>query len=142
MEKARVNTMQEIHRARNFSIVTEDVTLPNGSRSEYAIIRHPGSTGIVPITDDGQVIMTHQYRHAVGDYLLEVPAGTTEVGESPIECARRELEEETGYAARDFTEIGIVYIVPAYSDEKIHIYLARGLTPSVQNLDKERSSKS
>lgn len=136
-EKAKVNRSREIYRGRLFSFVAEDVTLPNGNEAEYSIVRHPGSTGIVPIADDGTVLMTLQYRHAVGEYLLEIPAGTIEGDESPMDCAIRELEEETGFTAREFIEIASVHIVPAYSDEKIYVYLARGLKPSIQNLDKD-----
>jgi len=81
--------------------------------------------------------MTLQYRHAVGNYLLEIPAGTMERGESPLNCARRELEEEVGMVASEFIELVQVHIVPAYSDERIHVYLARGLTTSKQNLDQD-----
>ncbi len=99
------------------------------------MVRHPGSTGIVPLLEDGTVVMTLQYRHAVGEYLLEIPAGTMEPGESPLNCARRELEEETGFVAEEFTKLSEIHILPAYSDEKIHVYLARNLSLSKQNLD-------
>ena len=134
---AKVNNSREIYRGRSFSFVTEDITLPNGNRTEHALVRHPGSTGIVPLSEDGKVVMTLQYRHAVGEYLLEIPAGTIEAGESPLACARRELEEETGFVAEEFIQIAAVHILPAYSDEKIYVYLARGLTPSTQNLDQD-----
>jgi 8-oxo-dGTP pyrophosphatase MutT (NUDIX family) len=137
LKKASVNEIEEKYRGRLFSFVVEDITLPNGSRTEAAIVRHPGSTGIVPLAEDGSVVMTYQYRHAVGEYLLEVPAGTMESGESPLTCAQRELEEETGFTATDWVKIATVHIVPAYSDELIHIFLARGLKPSRQNLDQD-----
>jgi len=91
----------------------------------------------VPLFDDGTIAMTLQYRHAVGNYLLEIPAGTMERGESPLNCARRELEEEVGMVASEFIELVQVHIVPAYCDERIHVYLARGLTTSKQNLDQD-----
>ena len=136
-KKAKVNRSKEVYRGSLFSFVTEDITLPNGIRTEMAMIRHPGSTGIVPLLDDGKIVMVKQYRHSVGDYLLEIPAGTMEPGESPLNCARRELEEETGLVANEFIELAQVYIIPAYSDEKIHIYQARGFTRSKQNLDQD-----
>ena len=101
------------------------------------MVRHPGSTAVVPLFDDHTVLMERQYRHVVKDYLLEIPAGTMEPGESPLACAQRELEEETGYAAQEFVELSQVLILPAYSDERIHVYLARGLTPARKNLDKD-----
>jgi len=121
----------------SFPFSREDITLPNGNRTEMAIVRHPGSTGIVPLFDDGTVVMVSQYRHPIGDYLLEIPAGTMEHGESPLSCARRELEEEVGLVAREFIEIAQIYIVPAYSDERIHVYLAKDLEASQQNLDQD-----
>ena len=136
-EKATVNRSHELYRGKLFSFFTEDIILPNGTRSEIATVRHPGSTGIVPLFDDGTVAMVSQYRHPVGDYLLEIPAGTIEHGESPLNCARRELEEEVGLVAREFIEVAQIYIVPAYSDEKIYVYLAKDLTASQQNLDED-----
>ena len=132
-----INSSKEIYKGRAFSFIAEDVGLPNGVRTEFAFVRHPGSTAIVPLFDDGTIAMTLQYRHPVKEYLLEIPAGTMEPGESPIDCARRELEEEAGFRAREFIALGQVHILPSYSDEKIHVYLARDLEPSKQNLDKD-----
>jgi ADP-ribose pyrophosphatase len=125
--KAHVHRRNEIYRGRHFSFVTEDLTLPNGRRTEMGMVRHPGSIGVVPLFDDGSVLMEHQYRHCVGDYLLEIPAGTLESGESPPDCARRELAEETGYTAAEIIPFGRTHILPAYSDEVIHLFLARRL---------------
>ena len=134
-QAARVHKTREVYKGRVFSFLTEDVTLPNNSRAEMAFVQHPGSTAIVPLVDDNTVIMERQYRHPVRDYLFEIPAGTMDPGETALECARRELEEETGYVADDFIELGITHILPAYSDELIHVYLARGLSLSKQRLD-------
>jgi ADP-ribose pyrophosphatase len=136
-QKAQVHKIHEHYRSFHFSFVSEDVTLPNGSRTELAMVRHPGSTAVVPLFDDGTVLMERQYRHAVGKYLLEIPAGTMEPGENPLACAGRELEEETGYIAEQFFELSKVDIIPAYSDERIHVFLARGLKQSEQRLDKD-----
>jgi ADP-ribose pyrophosphatase len=136
-QTARVHEIQQHYRGALFSFVSEDVTLPNGSRTQFAMVRHPGSTAIVPLFEDGTVLMERQYRHPVGKYLLEIPAGTMEVGESPLACAGRELEEETGYCAGQFVELCRVDIIPSYSDEKIHVFLAQGLTQSEQKLDKD-----
>lgn len=128
---------REVFRGRQFVIAADKVVLPNGNQAEYGVIRHPGSTAIVPIMDDGSILMTLQYRYPVGEYLLEIPAGTMEAGESALECAKRELEEETGFAAKEFTELASVYICPAYSDEKAHIFLARDLRPSTARPDED-----
>ena len=134
---AQIHEVRQHYRGTLFSFTSEDVTLPNGSRTELAIVRHPGSTAVVPLFDDNTVLMERQYRHAVKEYLLEIPAGTMESGETPLNCARRELEEETGYVAEEFVEISQLLILPAYSDEKIYLYLARNLSRSNQNLDRD-----
>ena len=134
---AQVHKVHQHYQGTLFSFVSEDVTLPNGSRSELAMVRHPGSTAVVPLFDDHMVLMERQYRHAVGEYLLEIPAGTMEPGEAPLDCAKRELEEETGFVADEFVELSQILIIPAYSDEKIFVYLARELRKSEQNLDKD-----
>ena len=134
-KKAFVHRVQKHYQGQLFSFVSEDVTLPNGSRAEMALVRHPGSTAVVPFLDDNRVVMELQYRHAVGEYILEIPAGTMEPGELPLDCAKRELEEETGLRAARMIDLGPVHIIPAYSDEIIHVYIARGLTPARQKLD-------
>lgn len=136
-KNAQVHQVHQHYQGTLFSFVSEDVTLPNGSRTELAMVRHPGSTAVVALFDDNTVLMERQYRHAVKDYLLEIPAGTMEAGELPLNCARRELEEETGYVAEEFIELSEVLILPAYSDEKCYVYLARGLTLTHQNLDND-----
>ncbi len=136
-EKAKISKTREIHNTKAFSFVVEDVTLPNGTKAEMAMVSHPGSTAVVPLFDDGTIAMTLQYRHAVRDYLLEIPAGTMDPGESPLTCAKRELEEETGLVAGEFNELINVHILPSYSDEMIYVYLARNFTISEQNLDQD-----
>jgi ADP-ribose diphosphatase len=133
----RVHETKEIYRGKSYSFVTEEVTLPNGLKTKAAMVRHPGSTAIVPLFEDGSVALTRQYRHPVRDYLLEIPAGTMEPGESPIDCAKRELQEETGLVAEDFRELAGIHILPSYSDEMIHIFLAKKLTTGPQRLDQD-----
>jgi ADP-ribose pyrophosphatase len=139
--KAQIHKTSKVYEGRAFSFVTEDVTLPNDSRAEMAFVQHPGSTAIVPLLNDNTVIMERQYRHPVRDYLFEIPAGTMDPGETAMACARRELEEETGYTADAFIELGVTHILPAYSDELIHVYLARGLSLSKQRLDPDEIIK-
>jgi ADP-ribose pyrophosphatase len=136
-QPAEVHHVHQHYQGALFSFVSEDVTLPNGSRTELAKVHHPGSTAVVPLSDDYMVIMERQYRHAVGEYLLEIPAGTMEPGEAPLDCAKRELEEETGFVADEFVELSQILIIPAYSDEKIFVYLAQGLKKSRQKLDQD-----
>ena len=136
-EVGQVKKVESVYNGRLFSFTVEDVRLPNGVDTRMAFVRHPGSTAIVPLTDGRRVVMTRQYRHAVREYLLEVPAGTMEPGEPPLECARRELEEETGMAPGRMHSLGRIHILPSYSDEVIHLYLARDLTRSTQRLDRD-----
>ena len=135
MKKAQVNTRSLVKKGRVFEIFTENVTLPNGVNLDMDIIHHPGAAAIVPVLDDGTVLLLKQYRHAVGGYIWEVPAGTIDPGEDEITCAKREIIEETGYAAKEMEKLGVITPLPAYSDERIHIFLATGLTPAGQNLD-------
>lgn len=134
---ARITKTSAVYIGRQFSFTVEDVRLPNGVDTRLAAVRHPGSTGIVPLTDDGNVVMIRQYRHAVKAYLLEIPAGTMEPEEPPLACARRELEEETGLSAATLHPLGRIHILPSYSDEVIHIYLARGFDHLDQHLDRD-----
>jgi ADP-ribose pyrophosphatase len=136
-KKAHVHRVRPHYSGSLFSFFSEDVTLPNGSRTEMGMVRHPGSTAVVPLLNGRTVVMELQYRHAVGEYLLEIPAGTMEPGELPLACAERELEEETGFKATKLVELGKVHIIPAYSDEVIHVYVATGLMPARQKLDKD-----
>jgi 8-oxo-dGTP pyrophosphatase MutT (NUDIX family) len=134
-KKATVKSTAEVYKGRIFDFVTENLKLPNGRDAEMAFIRHPGSTAVVPLLEDNSVVMEVQYRHPVGEYLLEIPAGTLEPGESPLNCAKRELIEETGFCAQELIKLGKIHMIPAYSDEEIHVFIAKGLMPAEQNLD-------
>jgi len=109
------------------TLSVEEVTLPNGRRMEIRVVRHPGAVAIIPMLSEDRLIMLRQYRPTVGRWLVELPAGTLKPHESPEECARRELLEETGYEASDLTKLFEVFLAPGYSDELLHVYLARGL---------------
>lgn len=130
-----VNQRRTIRHGRVFEITVENVTLDNGVTIDLEVIRHPGAAAIVPLLEDHRVVMLKQYRHAVGRYMWEIPAGTVDGKESPMACARRELVEETGYSAATWETLGAVQPVPGYSDETIHLFLARDLTPARQDLD-------
>ena len=101
--------------------------LPNSMEGEFGIIRHPGAALAVPITNSGEVIILRQYRFACSRRILEFPAGTLEAGESPIESIKREIQEESGYAAERWDDLGEMLPCPGYSDEKINLFLARDL---------------
>ena len=114
--------------SKKFSFEINRVQLPNGHVGEYGSIKHPGAALAVPITKDNKVIILRQYRFAVSRYLLEFPAGTLEIGETPINSIKREIQEETGYKADEWDGIGTLVPAPGYADEEIHLFLARKIT--------------
>ena len=116
-------------KAPKFSFHLEKIELPIGIKSTFGLIRHPGASLAVPITNDGQVILLRQYRFAVEQRILEFPAGTLESNEEPLTAMKRELGEETGYEASNWDSLGEMFPCPGYSDEIIHLFLARNLTP-------------
>ncbi len=135
MINVRVNHRETIRRGRVFDATIENVTLPNGVTIDLDVLRHPGAAAIVPLTNNNEVVMLRQYRHAIGKMLWEIPAGTLDEAEEPQACARRELMEETGYRADTWDDLGAVTPVAGYSDERILLYLARDLAPAEQDLD-------
>jgi ADP-ribose pyrophosphatase len=126
---------RELYKGRIIELHLEDVALPNGRTVTLEIVHHPGAAAIVAIDADGSVPLLHQYRHAVGGYIWEVPAGTLGAGEAPEACARRELREETGLVAAEWTALGTVVTTPGFCDERIHLFLARQLSEAPQQLD-------
>ena len=135
--KAKVNHSDLAYSGKIFNIYTENVTLPNGNTTNLNILRHPGAAAMVALTDNREIILIKQYRHAVMDYIWEIPAGTLDPNETPLVCAQRELIEEAGVAAKKWDKLGEIIPVPGYSDERIHIFLATDLQKAEQNLDKD-----
>lgn len=117
------------YQGRKFAFEAANLRLPNGAEGEFETIRHPGGAMVVPVLADGRFVLVRQYRFPVERWLLEFPAGTLEPGEDPETTIRRELEEETGYRARVWTELGRFPLAPGYSDEAIQAFLARDLAP-------------
>ena len=114
--------------SRKFSFEINRIQLPNGHIGDYGYIKHPGAALAVPITEDNKVIILRQYRFAVSRYLLELPAGTLEKGESPLKSIQREIKEETGFQANKWDELGVLVPAPGYADEEIFLFLARDLS--------------
>jgi len=115
--------------ARKIRFELNRMVLPIGLEGTFGIIRHPGASLAVPVLDDGRVVILRQYRFAVAGRLLEFPAGTLDEGEDPLTTMERELQEEAGYSASRWESLGAMVPCPGYSDEVIHLFLARDLTP-------------
>ncbi len=115
----------------------ESATLPGGVQVDLAVIRHPGASAIVALDSDPDlnVAMLRQYRHAVGGWMWEVPAGCRNAGEDALECARRELGEEASVAAARWDHLGSIITIPSFCDERIELYLARELSVGAGTLD-------
>ena len=111
------------------------VRLPDGSEGTREYIRHPGAVAIVPLFDDGRILLERQFRYPHGREFIEVPAGKVDPGEPHLETAKRELLEETGYAATEWKRIGVIHTAIAYTDEAIEIFLAQKLEKRQRNLD-------
>jgi ADP-ribose pyrophosphatase len=110
------------------TLKVDELRTPSGEIVEREIITHGGAVGIVPVTDDGKIVLVSQYRHAVSKVTLEIPAGKLEPGEEPEECARRELIEETGWAPGDLVKLSTFYTTPGYSNEIFYLFAAENLT--------------
>ncbi len=113
---------------RLIKLRADTVRLPNGEEASREIVEHSGGVGIVALTDDGRVMTVRQYRHAMKQQVLEIPAGKLEKGEDPLLAAKRELAEEVGVTAENWRYLGILYPTPGYCEEIDHIYLATSLT--------------
>jgi ADP-ribose pyrophosphatase len=113
----------------------DTVQLPNGHSATREFIVHPGAVVVVPLLDDGRVLMVRQYRYPVGRVMTEFPAGKLDPGEDPLVCGKRELLEETGYRGGEWSLAGAMHVAIAYSTEIIHIYFARGLQPGQAQTD-------
>jgi len=116
-----------VFKGRVFTVQVETITLRNGGELAVEIVRHPGSVVIVPVTDDGDVILVRQYRHPIGRWVWELPAGTLKPGEQAEHAAIRECHEETGLIPSRIEQIGSYYPSPGFCDEVMHFFRARGL---------------
>lgn len=116
-----------IFEGRVFDIVVDDVEYESGRPSIREVARHSGGAVVFPLLDDGRVVLIRQHRYPLDQFIWELPAGKLHRGEDPLECAKRELEEETGYLASGWTHLNSIYTTPGFCDEVLHIYLATGL---------------
>jgi ADP-ribose pyrophosphatase len=120
---------ERIYEGRTINLRRDTVELPDGRHAQREIVEHPGAVSIVPILEDGTVILVKQFRAPINKVTLEIPAGKLEPGETPEHCAARELAEETGYRAGRLEHKGTFYTTPGFSDEIMYLYLATDLRP-------------
>ena len=119
--------VRTIYKGRVFTLQIESITLPKGHQLDAEIIRHPGSVVIVPVTESGEIILVRQYRHAIGRWAWELPAGSLKPGEDIEAAARRECQEEIGLVATKMRKLGAFFPTPGYCDEEMNFYEATGL---------------
>lgn len=130
---------EEVFSGRLLKVQRDHVTLPNGNDTTREYIHHPGAVAIVPVLEDGRVVLVKQCRYPLRTLLWEIPAGKLDHGEAedPDECARRELSEETGYEAQEWQRLVSIATTPGFSDEIIHLYKASGLKQYAQHTDED-----
>jgi ADP-ribose pyrophosphatase len=128
---------EQIYKGRVVNLVVLDVRLPNGEESKRELIRHPGAVAIVALDEAKNVLLVRQYRTAANNVLREIPAGTLEADEPPLDCAVRELQEETGYKPGKLEALGGMYVAPGYTTEYIHLFLATELVESRLDADND-----
>lgn len=126
LEEKTINT-EKIFSGNVISLQVDDVELPDGKHAKRELIKHPGAVAILAITDENKIVMVEQYRKAIERELVEIPAGKLEKNEEPKNCAKRELEEETGYVCESLEWLISFYTSPGFADEILHLYVAKGL---------------
>jgi ADP-ribose pyrophosphatase len=124
---------ERVYTGRVVNLDLDTVRFPDGSTGELEMVRHPGAAAVLPVLDgfdrpDPTVILIRQFRHAADGFIWEIPAGRLDAGETPEDCARRELAEETGYRAEQYRQLTTIYTTPGFTDERIHLFIASGLT--------------
>jgi len=137
MQEETLVSTKRMYTGKILKLDLDTVALPNGRTTELEILRHPGASAVVPLKDDGKVVLIRQLRHAAGGFIYEIPAGKLDHQEDPIICAARELEEEVGYRAGNLTLLTSIWTAPGFTDEVIHIYLGTHLEFGKQNLDQD-----
>ncbi len=131
---------ERLYTGRVLNLDVDRVGLAGGGEAVREVVRHPGAAVVVPVLDDGRVLLVRQFRYAAGETLLELPAGTRDGGEEPAACAARELAEETGFGASSLQYLTGFFTAPGFTDEFIHCFVASGLAPAaaaVKDADEE-----
>jgi ADP-ribose pyrophosphatase len=128
-----ITKSEVIYRGKVFNIKLDQIEYDSGNKAIREVAEHPGGAVVVPVNNEGKIVMVTQHRFPIDKVLLELPAGKLGKNEDPFVCAKRELEEETGYKSDNIIELGSIYTTPGYSSEKLWIYLARDLKAGNHN---------
>ncbi|MBQ0104569.1 MAG: NUDIX hydrolase, partial [Armatimonadetes bacterium] len=139
MKKDKVLNSEIVFSGKIFDIKKDTVLLENGREARRDILVHKGACAGVPITEDNKIILVKQYRHATGDFLLEIPAGGLEIGEDPKDCIVRELQEEIGYKPETVEFLYQIWLAPGYSEEKLYCYVCKNLKKSLLPCDDDEN---
>jgi ADP-ribose pyrophosphatase len=137
MQDDQLLSTKRIYSGKVLNLDLDTVGLPNGRTTDLEILRHPGASAVVPLKEDGRVVLIRQLRHAVGGFIYEIPAGKLDPQEDPRDCAARELEEEVGYRAGFLELLTSIWTAPGFTDEVIHIFLGTNLEKGIQALDQD-----
>ena len=136
LKETKISSEQKFS-GRLIDLYLDQVELPNGEMTTREWIDHPGAVCLIPILPDGKICLVRQFRYGPGEEFIEIPAGKLDAGEAPLDCAYRELEEETGYRTNKLTFLTNIYPAIGFSNEKMWMYLAEDLVASTNNLDKD-----
>lgn len=131
----KVISHKVVYRGRVFNTIVDEVEYESGNRGIREVAEHSGGAVVLPLLDDGRIVLVYQYRYPLKEYIYELPAGKLEPDEPPESCARRELKEETGYEAGSLEKLTSVYTTPGFCTEKLHIFIARNLHDGKQELE-------
>jgi ADP-ribose pyrophosphatase len=126
---------QLIHQGKLIALHKERVDFPQGGHTFFDIVKHPGGAVIAAINEQDELCLVKQWRHALGQFIWELPAGCLEVGEPPLETAKRELEEEAGVKAEQWQDLGVISSSPGFSNELLYLFVARGISAGTLKLD-------
>ena len=129
----KIDKSEIIYRGKVFDIQVDEITYNSGNKGIREIALHAGGAVVLPLKDDGKIVMIKQFRYPFDKFMLEFPAGKLDKGEDPLNCAYRELEEETGYRSDNFTKLGAICTTPGFCSEILHLYLARDLVAGKHN---------
>lgn len=128
---------ERVFKGRIVNLRVDEVRLPTGATARREVVEHRGAVALVAVLPGPSVILVRQWRHAIGGELLEIPAGTLDEGEDPLDCARRELAEETGYTAENIDPVASFWSAPGFLTERMHVFLATGLSAAAGEADKD-----